>query len=265
MSYTMSNEAVQFIFDNEIHGCDLNHPQFNNIKQHLGNGDYQSAYDALNLNSAYTSFLPDRITMEDGVVMLDDVPMPELIGEKILAMLSSGNGPEPLLNFLDKVAENPSYASQQELLLFINASGFLLHEDGDILAFKRVRDDYYDHHSGTVYYGIGSVVEMPRNQVDDNRDRTCSAGLHFASVEYATGFAHSGPVMLMKVNPRDVVSIPSDYNNQKGRACRLTVLAEMTNIDREVAVYTDDDFSDEGEDLYAPVWDADDFDAWNYV
>ena len=31
----------------------------------------------------------------------------------------------------------------------------------------------------------------------------------------------------MKINPRDVVSIPSDYNDAKGRACRYEVVGEV--------------------------------------
>ena len=33
--------------------------------------------------------------------------------------------------------------------------------------------------------------------------------------------------MILKINPADVVSIPSDYNNSKGRACRYEVIGEI--------------------------------------
>ena len=33
--------------------------------------------------------------------------------------------------------------------------------------------------------------------------------------------------MIVKINPRDVVSIPTDYNNSKGRACRYEVIGEL--------------------------------------
>ena len=33
--------------------------------------------------------------------------------------------------------------------------------------------------------------------------------------------------MIVKINPRDVVSIPTDYNNAKGRACRYEVIGEV--------------------------------------
>ena len=33
--------------------------------------------------------------------------------------------------------------------------------------------------------------------------------------------------LILKINPRDVVSIPTDYNASKGRACRYEVIGEL--------------------------------------
>jgi hypothetical protein len=33
--------------------------------------------------------------------------------------------------------------------------------------------------------------------------------------------------VIVKINPRDVVSIPTDYNEAKGRACRYEVIGEL--------------------------------------
>ena len=70
---------------------------------------------------------------------------------------------------------------------------------------------------------------MPRNFVNDNKEETCSTGLHFCSREYAEGFfGNSGDrMMVIKINPRDVVSIPVDYNNTKGRCSRYEVVGEL--------------------------------------
>ena len=64
--------------------------------------------------------------------------------------------------------------------------------------------------------------------VDDNQNNTCSSGLHFCSQEYLSSFGDSSSrTMILKINPRDVVSIPTDYNNSKGRACRYEVIGEL--------------------------------------
>jgi hypothetical protein len=75
---------------------------------------------------------------------------------------------------------------------------------------------------------VGKTVEMERNTVDDNASNTCSTGLHFCSLSYLDHFGGSDSrVMVLKINPRDVVSIPADYNATKGRACRYEVIDEI--------------------------------------
>jgi hypothetical protein len=71
---------------------------------------------------------------------------------------------------------------------------------------------------------------MPRNKVDEDKDRTCSYGLHFCSISYLPHFSDScgGHTMIVKINPKDVVAIPADYNNTKGRTCRYEVIGEYT-------------------------------------
>jgi hypothetical protein len=74
----------------------------------------------------------------------------------------------------------------------------------------------------------GNVVEMERNTVDDNMNNTCSTGLHFCSKEYLAHFGgHDSRTVILKINPRDVVSIPADYNATKGRTCRYEVIGEL--------------------------------------
>jgi hypothetical protein len=178
-------------------------------------------------------------------VYLNGDPFSAEVTSKVLSMIEAGANAEPLYAFLRKVRENPSKTAQDELLLFCVANGFMIHEDGDIIAYKSVRGNYTDIHSGKFRNAVGDIVTMERGQVDDNRDRTCSTGLHFASHEYASTWAGqidgvNRRLMVMKINPRDVVSIPSDYNNQKGRCARYEVISELNGGGRlpKQEVYT---------------------------
>jgi hypothetical protein len=73
---------------------------------------------------------------------------------------------------------------------------------------------------------VGMIVEMERNRVDDDKNVTCSTGLHFCGMSYLSHFGGARTV-IVKINPRDVVSIPTDYNEAKGRACRYEVIGEL--------------------------------------
>jgi hypothetical protein len=135
---------------------------------------------------------------------------------------------EPLLNFFKNLMDNPSKRAVDELYDFLEAGELPITEDGHFLAFKNVRSNYRDIHSGNFDNSVGKVCEMPRNGVDEDKERTCSYGLHFCSIKYLPHFSdgENGKTMIVKINPRDVVAIPADYNNTKGRTCRYEVVAE---------------------------------------
>jgi hypothetical protein len=68
---------------------------------------------------------------------------------------------------------------------------------------------------------------MPRNKVDDNKEVGCSYGFHAGTLEYASDFASDfDKLVLVEIDPADVVSIPTDCNFQKLRTCRYKVVAE---------------------------------------
>jgi len=106
-----------------------------------------------------------------------------------------------------------------------------------------------DIHSRSMNNSVGQVVTMPRNKVDDVRANTCSEGLHFCSLEYLPHFgslSRGDRTVIVKINPADVVSIPQDYNNAKGRTCRYQVVAEHDSdtksaFDEPVVDYTPDE------------------------
>lgn len=72
----------------------------------------------------------------------------------------------------------------------------------------------------------GDIVEMSREAVDNDPNSHCSTGLHVGSYNYANSFSR-GVVVLVEVDPRDVVSVPYDYNGQKLRACKYRVVKEV--------------------------------------
>jgi hypothetical protein len=146
-------------------------------------------------------------------------------------MLQDGFPVEPLVNFMENLMTNPSKRAVTELYGFLEKNSLPITPDGCFLAYKKVRNDFLDIHSGTMDNSVGKIVEMERNEVDDNKDQTCSTGLHFCSQDYLPHFGngYDSRVVILKINPADVVSIPSDYNNAKGRACKYEVIGEIGN------------------------------------
>lgn len=203
-----------------------------------------------------------RIALNDGIVSLDGNEMHGVLADKMIDMLRDGFDVEPLAKFMVNLNENPSSRAVNELYGFLEVSQLAITPEGNFVAYKMIRDDYKDSYSGKMDNSIGAVVEMVRNQVDDNKDVTCSQGLHFCGRGYLGHYSGSRTVIL-EINPADVVSIPTDYNFHKGRCCKYTVIGELENGAEEAlegSVFTgegldmDDDWNGPDDDAAAEMW-----------
>lgn len=155
----------------------------------------------------------------------DNTPIHKVIAKKLLSFLQEGLPCEALVNFWNNLKQNPSQHSIEQLYGFLEANHHPLTDDGCFLAYKKVTrtaTGLKDSHSRTFNNNVGEHVKMDRAGVNPDPNQTCSHGLHVASFEYAKGF--SGDVLVVvKVNPRDVVAVPTDYNKQKMRTCAYVV------------------------------------------
>lgn len=170
------------------------------------------------------------VTLENGIVKYNGEPIHNSLTDRIVRMVEEGFKVDSLVRFLEKLQQNPSFRVVNNLYDFLEHGKIPITEDGDFLAYKAVRGDWKDIHSGTLDNSIGAVVQVPRNQVDEDASRTCSYGLHVCSFEYLSHFAREdGHVVIVKVSPADVVAIPADYNNTKMRTARYEVLSEVAD------------------------------------
>jgi hypothetical protein len=147
-----------------------------------------------------------------------------------------------------------------------------------------------DKYRGVFDNHVGNVCEMTRSKVDDDRGRGCSNGLHAGALNYVAGYGslESGDkIVIVKINPRDVVSVPSDCNFEKLRTCRYEVVGEYqgellkplysASLDNGVDYDYDDeeeydndydwgwnDEDDEDDEAYAEDYDdEEDYDDYN--
>lgn len=134
--------------------------------------------------------------------------------------------------FIDNLVQNPSYEAMDDLFSFLQKGNLPITDDGHFLAYKKVRENFKDIYSGTIDNSPGKIVEMERDKCNLNRNETCSSGLHFCSKSYLSDFGNSSSKIIeVKINPKDVTSIPTDYNQAKGRCCKYLVIKEITSGD----------------------------------
>lgn len=184
----------------------------------------------------------EGFTFVDSNVYVDGELLPQVLIDKINSLKREGLPITLFLNFWRELRQNPDYVvvNDRGLYDFLSYRELPITEDGCIIAYRGVNKDYWSrsgnpatkvlqgktNKSGQIYNGIGEVIEIVRNQVTTDRSVHChSQSLHIGSLDYAKGWGDR--VVVVKVNPKDVVSVASDCGCQKLRVCKFEVLSDF--------------------------------------
>lgn len=224
--YLIQGDNVVVVIDNKPHTINKTHITYSKVVDAIKASDWDAVKDAIEPKKIVLNYGRGNVSIQGETLFWKGKELHTSLAVKMIDMLREGFPIEPMVHFMENLYSNPSHRAVTELYNFLEKGKLPITPDGHFLAYKRVRADYLDVHSGTMNNSIGQTVEMDRHEVDDNKDRTCSSGLHFCSRDYLNNFSGER-VVIVKINPRDVVSIPSDYNDTKGRACRYEVVGEI--------------------------------------
>jgi len=246
LPYTISQNSITILLGGIPKVVDSSHPNYPLVLEAIKSGNDEIIASLIDVAKAIETYGAGNVTISGGVVYFNGAELHNYAVDKLLELMSEGFDINPLVNFLSNLMENPSYKAVQELYKFLEVGGIPITEDGHFVVYKKVRDDYKDIYSGSFDNSVGTAPSMPRNMVDEDSNRTCSNGLHVCSYSYLDSFGTSAGnrVVACKVNPKDVVAIPADYNNTKMRVSRYEVIEDVTHhytdrkdVLREAKVY----------------------------
>lgn len=227
--YTLGTNSLSVFLDGKSFSVNRESKIFDLVLNALKSKDAVALRQALTVKQSIATKLAnssDAVTLENGKVFCKGREVSGLISTRVLEMLELGLDLSAMAKFIENLMDNPSFRAVNELFGFIEACDLPITPDGHFLAYKRIRADYKDCYSGTMDNSVGKIVEMPRNRVNEDKNQTCSYGLHACSYDYLANFSGER-IVVVKINPRDVVSVPIDYNNSKLRTCRYEVLEEL--------------------------------------
>lgn len=229
--YTLTNTSCSLFLNGKMFTVSRDDTSFNQVVEHLKEDthDEDVLLDLLDRKKTLTNLSEGKVTISGNDVLYDGEPIRDTLSARLMDILTEGLDVRPWMRFMDNLMKNPSYKSRESLFNFLDQWQAPITEDGCFLAFKNVRSDFKDIHSGKFDNSPGQVVVMDRTKVDDDSNRTCSAGLHACATSYLKSFYVDGAkTVVVKINPRDVVAVPVDYNFAKMRVCQYEVLREVT-------------------------------------
>ena len=240
LSYIVSGQGrIAAVANGQPYTVSPDHPNYKKIKESLKTGDADTFIKLADIPKTIEA-ASAKVKVVNGVVFYGNRELHTTLAKRITWMLSEGFEIKPLIAFLENLMLNPSKRAIEELYTWMEHQDVPITEDGCWIGYKYLYDSGHakgegktplpnepkdqdilvDVHSGTVRQWLGKVVEMERNEVDDNWGVDCSEGLHVGSSNYN----FSGNVRVMvKVNPKDVVAVPGTESH-KCRVCRYEIV-----------------------------------------
>jgi hypothetical protein len=248
---------ITVVLDGERHSINAGNTLFSKALEAYKADDWDTFVACVNptirLKSLYASY--EGIEVKDGNLYVFGDPVHSTLATRVISFLEHGLDCVHLFKFILKLNLNPSKRAVDELYTFLEHRALPITDNGNFLAYKAVRADYTDKHSGKFLNTVDAVLEMPRNKVDDDKNVGCSYGFHAGTVEYAKDFlGGQGHLMIVEINPADVVSIPTDCQFQKLRTCKYKVVGEY-EIDLTDPMYASRFETDQDDDV--DLWDDD--------
>lgn len=253
---------LTLILKNKAHQILPDHINYKLIMDSLQAATEDELVELVDIEKAVANYSNGAVEIKNGKVYYDGEEVHGAISKRIVEFMSKGLPFQPLVNFLDNLMQNPSMQSQTELYDFLEHQYLPITEDGCFLAYKAVRSDYMDKYAGKFRNKVGDVCEMRRAKVDDNRGVGCSQGLHAGALNYVASYGSvdaGDKIVIVKINPKDVVSVPNDCNCEKLRTCRYEVVGEYQGELLKPlykSEFSEDEYSDEEDNLYDEYDDA---------
>lgn len=209
--------------------ADSSHKHWDKIVDSIIRGNIQNVIDIINSTNQIINVANNYgFEFRGDHVVYKGRKLSNYMSKRLIEMHEAGLDLTHYQLFIENLFKNPSRTAVEEFFEFMERANLPITNDGCFLAYKAVDQNFKDYHTGTFDNSPGTKHSMPRNQVDDDRSQHCSTGFHAAAYKYAKNFLRPGGRMVcVKINPADVVSVPSDHDCQKIRVCAYEVLYEI--------------------------------------
>ena len=238
----ISKECVSVVFkDGETASWSASNPKFLSILQYAMDDNEQTLRSMIDPTTILTDktakIKDDKLVGKFTNINLNETKL----GQFILLLKQKGivdteiNRIRP---FLENMFKNPFINAVEEIYDFCSKMDFEITEDGCFLAYKAVNKNLTSCHDNITQHKIGEYTEV--EAFDTDRHQTCSKGLHFCSKGYLNHYK-GDVIIIVKVNPMDVVAIPTDYDNMKGRCKRYMTVGILEDRSKRFEDMTEEE------------------------
>lgn len=224
LDYTLAYGSLSIFYGDETITVTNSDNRYSKLRKACRDNDINTIFRLADLTSLMETET-SAFKMKGSRILLDGDPLPIELSTKIAGLVKSGDT-KTLENFWKRLKKNPDKRVRENLYKFLSEQGMALTEDGCFIAYKYVNKDFKDSHTGKLDYSPGKTVKLDRNKCNSDPNQSCSTGLHVGTWSYS-GEGQT-TVLLTKIDPYNVVSVPNDYDCKKMRCCEVTSVKQVT-------------------------------------
>ena len=180
MSYPflIQGSNITVVIGNTPHTISKTHITYQKVLDAIKAGDWETVKDVIEPKKVVLNYGKGNVSVQGETLFWKGKELNTGLATRMIQMLQEGFPIEPMVAFMENLYQNPSKRAVTELYGFLEKNNLPITPDGHFLAYKKVRQNYFDVHSGTMDNSVGNVVEMERHDVDDNKDNTCLSLIH---------------------------------------------------------------------------------------
>ena len=231
---------------------DHTHVEYDNLKACVMEGQQDEFLELIDTVSVIENWSEGNFEFKDGYLFYEDEQVANQPTERIVGLIRGGHDHKPMLAYLDRLYQNVSNRAVMESYDWCSHKGLPITPDGMLVGYKGVvvyqgedakdkmgniitKGDLVDKYTGKSFRNnTMDECSMNRRKVSDNCNDGCASGLHVGTFDYASSWAgNGGKVVLVKFDPADIVSVPTDCEHQKMRVSKYTVIGIARDIIEE--------------------------------
>lgn len=236
IAYTLTDKSITVLYNNTPRTVFKTSKEFDSVLTAIRTNDIK-LLESIFIVDHISAITCGNITLKNNQLLYRNNPVDNYIIGKIKEYSAHKLPINHLLEFTNKVYASQSKNTIDNLYKFLEHRNMPITANGNFLAYKGVNENYYScnagfeplisgkrNSEGRIYNGIGEIIEMERMYVSDDLNEGCSGGLHVANEDFAKGYGKR--MVIVEVNPADVVCVPHDASCQKVRTCKYTVIRD---------------------------------------
>lgn len=253
-----ANNHWTVVIGTQSYQFDHTHPEYDGLVECVKVGDEEEFLGLQETGTVIENWSEGDFEFKDGFLYYEDEQVASQPTDRIIQLLKNGWDHQPMLAYLNRLYQNVSNRAVMESYDWCSHKGLPITPDGCLVGYKGVAvysgedttdkmgrplqdGDLVDRYTGKSFRNnVADDCGMNRRKVSDDCTQGCAVGLHVGTYEYASGWAgNDGKVVIVKFDPADIVSVPTDCEHQKMRVSKYTVIGVAREIIEE-EVYEDE-------------------------